>query len=446
MFKCAALVVLIVAVTAQSPTKPPTYPTKFPTPRPTHQPTKVIDAVTSAPSAAPTIGDQDMCTVKLYNNCFFAGYVGTFSSGHHYTNLNQFVSSAFSDTYISSIKIEGNCAVMLFSNENYQGTSQVYTQDVQCLVRPDGSAGMNDQTQSFKVGSIFLDDQDTPIGVGNKWLTRNAISSHLVYVNSGDYTGRTGRLTQGTSVLQPNQQYQVIVEKDDGSSVTTQLEGSKLQFKKHHRTLELDQDVMDNDMCHVTLYTNCHYEGTPRVFYPGHYASIEAQLNNQVSSIKIDGSCKVRLYDLQHFQGTEKEFVVSQPCLDTINLDNQRSSLTVNSIDFEHFDYPTPYPTAHPTPSPTYHLDLPNCPLQCTYHKKANSKIEVTHQKEFMTPWRNFRVHYPGVYESHHDCWHSIPEGIDEVAEDADGYKELVTTSVLHYASNSQGGCQCRCF
>lgn len=446
MFKCAALVVLIVAVTAQpGPTVPPTYPTKNPTPRPTHQPTKVIDAVTQAPSTAPTPGAHDMCTVKLYNNCFFAGYVGTFSSGHHYTDLHQFVTDAYSDTYISSIKIEGNCAVMLFSSENFQGTSKVYTKDVQCLVQPDGSAGMNDQTQSFKVASVYLDDEDTPIGAGNKWLARDEISSKLVYVTSGRYTGRTGRLIQGTTELKPDQGYPVIVELDDGTSVTTRVKGRKLTFKKHHRTLELDHDVMDNDECHVTLYKNCHYHGDSHEFYPGHYPSVGPyRLNNKVSSIKIEGNCKVRLYDLKHFQGTEKEFSVSQPCLNRINLGDRSSSLTVNSIDFEHFDYPTPYPTAHPTPAPTFHLDLPNCPLKCTYHKKADSKIEVTHNREFMTPWRNFRVHYPGVYQSHHDCWHQIPQGIDEVAVDKDGYKELV--SPRHIDVDDQGGCQCRCF
>merc|ERR1740138_227921 len=125
----------------QYPTAAPTkYPTKYPTSMPTESPTE-------PPTLAPTDPVKG-CTVKLYKNCFYEGYVGTYGHGQQVNDLGKSVKEqgaqtgilpyAF-DNDISSIKIEGDCAIYLYDGKQFQGDSKVLTSDAPCLVAADAS-------------------------------------------------------------------------------------------------------------------------------------------------------------------------------------------------------------------------------------------------------------------------------------------------------------------
>merc|ERR1711988_90809 len=396
--------------------------------------------------------------------------------------------------------------------KDFKGSSKVLTQSNACLIARDGSQNWNDRATSFKVASLYLDNEDTPIGQGNKWVSQSEMDTKLVMVNyfnlvnyggktavlkrqfningvalpyptalrnNKQYTiefatlnkdgsiskdgqtkrvtgkelkwliaGQTGRLAKPTQKIDAKTSYKLTVQLADGSALTTKLSGKYLAMKRHNRAMK--HLKITNYECRVTLFDKCDYQGKSHTFFPGHYPSVgaHAPLNNKLSSIKIEGNCKVRVFDMNHYHGTEKEYAVSQPCLkirgstegERNNFNDRTTSLTVNSLDFEHFAYPTPYPTAFPTAHPTFHMDMPDCPLECTFHKHGNSKIQVTHNKSKMSKWRKFRTRYPGVYKSQHECWHEMPQGIDEIAASTSDRKGKRFLDV-----DRQGGCECRC-
>jgi len=312
------------------------------------------------------------------------------------------------------------------------------------------------QSTILRDGSMQVDgkrvkcDADSCMGANLKWA----------------YNGLTARLeTPVKGDLNADASYDVVIQ-INGQELFTTLKGDQMSFKlgaeRSHLTGEANKELVSTsldaagnyDGCKVTLYEECHYKGTSHTYYPGHYPHSAKALD--VASVQIEGNCKVRLYDLQDFGGQEKEFGRNQECIGgslveefntpiydytTVNGEyvativgtkkmapfGKKSSLRVLSLDFDHFDYPTPYPTTFPTASPTFDLDMPACPVSCTYHEFAkdgkefnNHKIHVSHSKKLLKGYNTFRAMYPfdegkGPLNGGHTCWHEMPHGLDEL-------------------------------
>jgi hypothetical protein len=202
----------------QKTANPTPYPTAFPTPYPTKFPTgKPTSEPTNSPTTFPTPEFTEPCKVKLYRDCFYSGYVGTFGHGNQYASLDGtdpeggfFNQGGSNDGHlktdkISSVQVTGNCAVMLYDQKNYAGDSKVVTTDAACLVDLDGSGDVgdyfNDKVSSFKVASLFMDAKDSPITttidngvgrkvnveVGNKWVSSKDYANQVVVLKNLPY-------------------------------------------------------------------------------------------------------------------------------------------------------------------------------------------------------------------------------------------------------------------
>jgi len=325
------------------------------------------------------------------------------------------------------------------------------------------------------------------------------------------FNGLTARLTTPQTTLDDATTYDVVISYH-GQEVFTTLRGDQLTKKvgteRSSLTGTAANTALDStsiaadgsyDGCKVTLFEECDYKGTFHTYYPGHYPDSPKAL--EIGSLQIEGNCKVRLYDLADFGGVEHEYGINQKCFGgslleefltpiyeftTINGVYQKKqvgaekqvstgtkkSLRVVSLDFDHFDYPTPYPTTFPTASPTFDLDMPACPVSCTYHEFAkdgkafnNHKIHVTHNKAKLAAFNNFRATYPydegkGPLKGGHTCWHEMPNGLDELQvynTIKDGKMVTVNRDAagtidgrnhddkIFKSADSEGGCVCRC-
>lgn len=83
--------------------------------------------------------------VTLYQNCSFTGWAATFGPGN-YTQTDLTTAGGVNDD-ASAVKVPFGLKVTLYQNNNYGGTSSVYTADQSCL----SSSSFNDLTSSLKV-------------------------------------------------------------------------------------------------------------------------------------------------------------------------------------------------------------------------------------------------------------------------------------------------------
>jgi len=310
----------------------------------------------------------------------------------------------------------------------------------------------------------------------------------------------------------------VMIQTRQGEDVPAVLQGNQMDWKKnanHMYKRGHSETGLENDDCSVTIYEECQKfstkarKGKFHKFYPGHYAKTDALGGSlDIRAVELHGDCKVRLYNQEHFGGEEQEILTQQECMDATILEEFHSqvsshllvdgvyvgepqedgewnhdtglweaggpaathmrkapvkhSLRVASLELVHHSYPTPYPTAFPTASPTFTMDMPECPLKCTYHARQAEKqwnkqtgqdmnvghmIKVIHQKDLLTDWRNFRAQYPTVLAGLHSCWHELPGGVDEV-QDSNVFESGTKQNhqdYNHFEAGDYGGCHCRC-
>ena len=92
--------------------------TASPTVAPTFVPTlESTSETTSAPTLPPTF--LPACKMAMYDQTYFRG-----KSVEITENVNDFITIKF-DNLIASVKIEGNCCWILFTEENFGGDNQV---------------------------------------------------------------------------------------------------------------------------------------------------------------------------------------------------------------------------------------------------------------------------------------------------------------------------------
>jgi len=160
------------------------------------------------------------CVVKLYKNCFYDGYVGTYGHGQQYEHLgedkvrNDVVNEASELAYafnddISSVEIEGNCAIFMYDKVGFKGDSRVLTKSTPCLVDTDikenqeekGRTGehindFNDKISSFKVASLYFDNEETAADEGNKWVSNDDYDKKMVVVKNTKYVSSTAETNE----------------------------------------------------------------------------------------------------------------------------------------------------------------------------------------------------------------------------------------------------------
>jgi hypothetical protein len=242
-------------------------------------------------------------------------------------------------------------------------------------------------------------------------------------------------------------------------------------------------------------------------FYAGHYDHIHTNGAGDkqaldVAAVRVSGDCKLRMYDNLWFGGEERIITTNQYCMSHVSLQtefesqvyshkivngvfeqeellhhgsspvkfdqatydkhgltattqrkaDQQLSLHVNSLELVHYNHPTPYPTAFPTAEPTFHLDMPRCPLYCTYQNDHKQKFDgnkghilnVVHNRTAMGDWSAFRAQYSHALDGHHECWHDQPESRgDEKWDDADTLHNHADHG--DFEASAEGGCHCRC-
>jgi len=255
--------------------------------------------------------------------------------------------------------------------------------------------------------------------------------------------------------------------------------------------------------------TDAGYTGTSDYkafkFYAGHYDHIHTvggeKQHIDVAAVRISGDCKLRMYDDLWFGGEERIITTNQYCMSHVSLQTEfesqvyshmivngifkqeallhhgssdmkfdqatydkhgltattqrkadrQFSLRVNSLELVHYTHPTPYPTAFPTAEPTFHLDMPRCPLYCTYQNDHGEKFDVNkghilnviHNRTAMSDWSAFRAQYSDALAGRHECWHEQPGGQDEMWDSPDTHHNHADHG--DFEASAEGGCHCRC-
>jgi hypothetical protein len=246
---------------------------------------------------------------------------------------------------------------------------------------------------------------------------------------------------------------------------------------------------------------------TMKQYFAGHYGHLDIHGHTgsmNVAAVKVEGDCKLRMYNEKYFGGEEREIRTSQLCMQATDLKTEfesqvyshmivdgkfeqealihsgdgmkwdeelykkhglshtkqrlaenQWSLRVNSLELVHYSHPTPYPTAFPTSEPTFHMDMPTCPLYCTYQNDHHDStwdvnkghlLHVIHNRSAMPAWTEFRATYgTSALTGKHSCWHEQPAARGDEQWDDESTKHNHADYFDHEGDLTHGGCHCRC-
>src|SRR5262245_65233944 len=82
----------------------------------------------------------------------------------------------------------------------------------------------------------------------------------------------------------------------------------------------------------VCVYKDINYQGVEQCFNNGDTLATFQSLNNQISSIRLNGRTSVTVYDSTNFRGHSETFTTSMPDLGQVRFDNHTWSDRIESL------------------------------------------------------------------------------------------------------------------
>ena len=239
---------------------------------------------------------------------------------------------------VSSLKINAGYEIVLYDDDNFQGTSYTFQSNVTCLT----SSSFNDRTGSLIVRSIVPNQLPTVSitspaanavfnAPANLTITANAADpggqvANVAFFNGATLLGAdyTAPYTYDWSNL-PAGTYTITARVTDNSGVVVTSSAV---------TIKVNQVTAVN---RVTVYQDCsetsgYKIGLEEGSYTTSQLAAKGILNNDASSLKISSGYEVVLYDEDNFQGTWMVYRSDVACLTSSSFNDVASSLRIRPV------------------------------------------------------------------------------------------------------------------
>ncbi|HSU28320.1 MAG TPA: beta/gamma crystallin-related protein [Chitinophagaceae bacterium] len=262
--------------------------------------------------------------VTLFTDCNYHGLSKSLSPGSY-----RYYDLGIGNDKLSSIRISNGYSITLFQDDNYQGSSIVYNDDVSCL-----SANWNERASSVIISKI---GNNNPGG----WNNNNNNNASVTLYSDCNYSGAYSMLAPGyhnlytlgisndvlSSIRIPNGYYVILYEDDNykGASTTIYNDTYCLPGSWDNRTSSIyvgqsgNNNNFQNYFAKVTLYEDCNYGGGSHSLGIGYHALNELGIRNDaLSSIRIPQGYSVTLYKDDNFHGSQTTETGDIPCFNSL--------------------------------------------------------------------------------------------------------------------------------
>lgn len=272
----------------------------------------------------------------FYKDCNYTGAFAVGLNAGSYTKA-QLTAKGITDKDISSIKITPGYEVVLYKNDNLSGASAGYTADVSCLV----NSGWNDSATSLRIRSVTNTLPNISITSPVSGNTFTAPASITINATAADADGAiakveffNGAAKLGEDLTSPytfawlnvtggTYTIKAVATDDRGGQTSAQL------------------NVVVNNPPGAIVYKNCNYDGYAINLPVGSYTLNQlialGAINDDISSLKVNGGYEVILYRDNNFTGPAYLFRGNSLCLvsvglsggSTVNLNDWTTSIVV---------------------------------------------------------------------------------------------------------------------
>ena len=93
-----------------------------------------------------------------------------------------------------------------------------------------------------------------------------------------------------------------------------------------------DQDYRSRDRSGITVFTDTGYRGYSREFGIGQYPSLEGRLDDDIQSVRVDGSVRIVLFEDDKFRG--KRIVIERDASDLGDFRRKAGSMIIEPIRY----------------------------------------------------------------------------------------------------------------
>ncbi|MDF2456295.1 MAG: hypothetical protein K0R51_2288 [Cytophagaceae bacterium] len=239
---------------------------------------------------------------------------------------------------VSSLKINAGYEIVVYDDDNFQGTSYTFRSNVTCLT----SSSFNDRTGSLIVRSIVPNQLPTvSITSPSNNATFNAPANLTITANAADPDGTVanvaffnGAAYLGADFTAPYSfdwngvaagTYNITARVTDNKGVVVTSSVVKITV---NQVTAIVRATIYQDCSETTGYKIGLEEGS----YTTAQLAAKGILNNDASSLKITSGYEVVLYDEDNFQGTWMVYRSDVGCLTTTSFNDRASSLRVRPI------------------------------------------------------------------------------------------------------------------
>ena len=321
--------------------------------------------------------DRDEAVVSLYPNCDFKGGQAGFGEGSF--TLSQLQAQGLNNDEVSSLKVKEGYQVTLYADDNFQGRSITFAQDVSCLT----AANLNNQLSSIKVSKkedqpdqpkppfeegqiVQAEDYSGMKGVKTERTDDQGGGLNVGYLDKGDkLTYDNVRLTTGGTYTV---EYRVASRRGDsfvmladGQSLgTVQIPntGGWQEWRTIKQTVSLKagtysfmilansgewninwwrispQDEPEPSAAVASFYQDCDFRGPRFELSEGRYTLADLRalgyVNDRLSSFKVESGYEVLLYTDDAFGGNAVLAYAGQyACLVDYDFNDRTSSIMV---------------------------------------------------------------------------------------------------------------------
>jgi hypothetical protein len=272
----------------------------------------------------------------FYKDC---NYTGAFAVGLNegtYTKA-QLIAKGITDKDISSIKITPGYEVVLYKNDNLSGTAAGYTTDVSCLV----SSGWNDSTTSLRIRSVINKLPTISITSPVNGNTFTAPAGIVINATASDADGAIAKVEfyNGSTKLGEDGSSPYSFTWSNVGAGTYTIKAVATDDRGGQSTAQLN--VVVNNPPGAIVYKNCNYDGYAINLPAGSYTLNQlialGVINDDISSLKVNGGYEVILYRDNNFTGPAYLFRSNASCLvsvglsggSTVNLNDWTTSIVV---------------------------------------------------------------------------------------------------------------------
>ncbi len=239
---------------------------------------------------------------------------------------------------VSSLKINAGYEIVLYDDDNFQGTSYTFQTNVTCLT----SSSFNDRTGSLIVRSIVPNQLPTVsiTSPANNALF-NAPANVTITANAADPDGTVANVAFFNGVTYLGADFTAPYSFDwNGVAVGTYNITARVTDNKGVVVTSSVVKITVNQvtaLVRATIYQDCSETSGYKIgLEEGSYTTAQLVakgiLNNDASSLKITSGYEVVLYDEDNFQGTWMVYRADVGCLTTSNFNDRASSLRIRPI------------------------------------------------------------------------------------------------------------------